>query len=59
MRLNPPKKNVWWIALALGAVGIVAYVVSFFTTSWLSIAGFVVVLAGLVLLLLANVLTGL
>lgn len=56
MKINPPKKITWWIALALGAIGLVANLV---TIPVLSGLAFWLVLVGLVLLLLANVLTGL
>jgi hypothetical protein len=56
MKINPPKKITWWIALALGAIGLVANLV---TIPVLSGLAFWLVLAGLVLLVLANVLTGL
>ncbi|MGD1994584.1 MAG: hypothetical protein PVI59_15420 [Anaerolineae bacterium] len=56
MRFTPPKKITWWIALALGAIGLVANLV---TIPVLSGLAFWLVLVGLVLLLLGNVLTGL
>ena len=56
MKFSPPKKITWWIALALGAVGLVANLV---TIPVLSGLAFWLVLVGLVLLLLANVMPGL
>ncbi|GAB4411017.1 MAG: hypothetical protein Kow00123_24730 [Anaerolineales bacterium] len=60
MRLTPPKKNIWWLSVALGAVGIVLEVVSLVTAmNILSIIGFWVVVIGLVLLVLSTALKGL
>jgi hypothetical protein len=60
MRFTPPKKITWWIALALGAIGLVANLVTnLVTIPVLSGLAFWLVLVGLVLLLLGNVLTGL
>jgi hypothetical protein len=56
MKLSPPKQITWWISLALGVIGLVA---NFVTIPVLSGLAFWLVLAGLVLLVLANVLTGL
>jgi hypothetical protein len=56
MKFTPPKKITWWIALALGVIGLVANLV---TIPVLTGLAFWLVLVGLVLLLLANVLTGL
>lgn len=56
MKLNPPKQITWWISLALGVIGLVAKLV---TIPVLSGLAFWLVLVGLVLLVLANVLTGL
>jgi hypothetical protein len=56
MKLNPPKQITWWIALALGAIGLVANLVSIPVLSGLA---FWLVLVGLVLLLLGTALTGL
>jgi len=56
MKFTPPKKITWWISLALGAIGLVANLV---TIPVLSGLAFWLVLVGLVLLLLGNVLAGL
>jgi 4-hydroxybenzoate polyprenyltransferase len=56
MKFSPPKKITWWVALALGAVGLVASLVAIPVLSGLA---FWLVLVGLVLLLLANVMPGL
>jgi hypothetical protein len=56
MKFSPPKKITWWIALALGAIGLVANLV---TIPVLSGLAFWLVLAGLVLLVLGNAITGL
>jgi hypothetical protein len=55
MKLSPPKQITWWIALALGAIGLVANLV---TIPVLSGLAFWLVLAGLVLLVLGNAITG-
>lgn len=49
MRLNPPKKSTWWLAVLLGAAGIAAHVVSIPVLS--SIAFWLVALGWLLLLL--------
>lgn len=60
MRLTPPKKSVWWLSVALGAVGIVLEILSLvMATNVLSIVGFWVVVVGLVLLALSTALKGL
>jgi 4-hydroxybenzoate polyprenyltransferase len=56
MKISPPKKITWWIALILGVIGLVANLV---TIPVLSGLAFWLALVGLVLLLLANVLPGL
>jgi hypothetical protein len=32
MRLNPPKKNTFWISVAVAAVGVAVYLVHLITT---------------------------
>ncbi|MDH7490682.1 MAG: hypothetical protein QHH80_14410 [Anaerolineae bacterium] len=60
MRLTPPKKNIWWLSVALGVVGIVLEIVSLVTAmNILSIIGFWVVVVGLVLLALSTAIKGL
>lgn len=56
MKLNEPKVVTWWIAVILGVLGIVA---KFVTIPVLSSIAFWLVLAGLVLLALANLIKGL
>jgi hypothetical protein len=56
MKLTPPKKITFWISLVLGVLGLIGY---FVTIPILSTLAFWLVLAGLVLLLLANALPGL
>lgn len=56
MKLNAPKQITWIIALVLGVVGIVGYLV---TIPVLSVAAFWIVLAALVLMLLATLIEGL
>lgn len=51
MKLNQPKVVTWWIAVALGAVGLIANLVAIPVLSGLS---FWLVLAGLILLVLAT-----
>ena len=60
MRLSAPKKLVWWITVILGVIGVIAYIVSYLVTApILPLISFIVVLAGLVLLILATYLKGL
>ncbi len=60
MRLTPPKKSIWWLSVALGAVGIVLEILSLaMAMNVLSIVGFWVVVIGLVLLVLSTALKGL
>lgn len=56
MELNEPKVITWWIALILGALGLLSMVVSI---PVLSTIAFWLVLIGLALLLAANVVSGL
>ena len=56
VRLNPPKKLTWLIALVLGVAGIV---IEFGVTTVDAQIGFVVVLVGLALMLLATLFAGL
>jgi hypothetical protein len=56
MKLSSPKRTTWWVALVLGAVGLLASVVSIPVLSGLA---FWLVLAGLVLLLVATAVKGL
>jgi hypothetical protein len=55
MRLSAPKKTTWWIALVVGAIGIVAHLV---TIPVLSGFAFWLVAAAFVLLILATYLKG-
>ena len=50
MNMNPPTKTVWYIAAALGVVGLISYL---FTIPVLTSLAFWLVLIGLILLLLA------
>lgn len=56
VRLNPPKKLTWLIALALGIAGVV---IEFGFTTVNEQVGFVVVAVGLALMLLATLFAGL
>ena len=46
MRLSAPKKNTWWVAIVVGAVGIIAKFVAIPVLSgfafWLVVAAFVI-----------------
>ena len=55
MRLNPPKKVTFWIAVAIGLVGLIA---NFIAIPFLSPLAFWLVLAGFVVLVLGNTLKG-
>ena len=50
MRLSAPKKTTWWIALVVGAIGIVAHLVTIPVLSgfafWLVAAAFVLLILG-------------
>ena len=56
MKLNAPKQITWWIALILGALGLLGTLVAIPVISTLA---FWLVLVGLVLLLVATVVSGL
>jgi zinc transporter ZupT len=57
MRINPPKKKVFWLSVILGVAGIVGYLVAVFAgISWMLNVAFWVALGGLVFLVLGNVL---
>ena len=55
MRLTPPKKNVFWIATALAALGFIA---SFVSIPFVSANAFWFVVVGFVLLWLGNAVKG-
>jgi hypothetical protein len=61
MKLNPPKKNTFWVSVAIAAIGVIIYIVHGFaqTIPHLSLIGFLLVLAGFVLLCLGLTLKGL
>ena len=61
MRLNPPKKNTFWISIAVAAVGVVVYLVHLFAQSipYLQPAAFLLVVIAFVLLCLGLTLKGL
>jgi uncharacterized membrane protein YtjA (UPF0391 family) len=56
MRLSPPKVITWWIALILGVLGLLGYSGNFAAMSPYS---FVLVMAGLVLMLVATLIKNL
>jgi 4-hydroxybenzoate polyprenyltransferase len=51
MKLSAPKKVTWWVALIVGAVGILA---NFVTIPFLSEYAFWLIVIGFVLLVLAT-----
>ena len=55
MKLNAPKKNTWWVAVVIGAVGIVAKYVAI---PFLSVYAFWLVVIAFVILALATYLKG-
>ena len=60
MRLNPPKKITFWVAVAAAAVGVVLYAVHFFgNVSLLGGIGFILAIAAFVLLCLGLTVKGL
>jgi hypothetical protein len=59
MRLNQPKKKVFWITVIVAAVSAIAFIVSFFTPAFVGIIAFILMLAAFVLLALSCVLKGL
>lgn len=56
MKLTPPKKITWWISVILGVLGVLASLITIPVLSGIAIW---LVVAGLVLLALANVVKGL
>ncbi len=60
MRLTPPKKIVFWIALILAVLALVGYFLAVFVSGMtvLLYVGFWLALAGYVLLALGNALKG-
>ena len=55
MRLNAPKKNIWWISVILGALGFLGAIISIpFVTAY----AFWFMTVGFVLLALSTVLKG-
>lgn len=61
MKLNPPKKNTFWTAVIIAAVGVVVYAVHVFDTPvlYLGTAGFLLVVVAFVLLCLGLTMQGL
>ena len=61
MRLNPPKKITFWVAVGVAALGVVVEIVHLLARSvgYLSAVSFVLVLAAFVLLVLGLILKGL
>lgn len=66
MRLNPPKKNTFWISVAVAAVGVAVYIVHLITTylvgmqiPYLQPAAILLVVIAFVLLCLGLTLKGL
>lgn len=55
MRLNQPTRNVFYISVALGVIGLAA---KLFSIAFIAPFAFWLVLAGFVLLVLGNVLKG-
>jgi len=55
MKLNAPKKNVWWLALILSVLGLLGHLVAIPVISGIA---FWLVLAGYVLLFLGTFLKG-
>ena len=55
MRLNAPKKNIWWISVILGVLGVLGAVV---TIPFISAYAFWLVTVGFILLALSTVLKG-
>ena len=43
MRLNQPKKKVFWTTVIIAAVALVAFIVSFFMPAFVSIIAFVLI----------------
>ena len=56
MKLNAPKQLTWWIALALGIIGLIAHLETIPVLSGLT---FWIVLVALVLMLVATLIRGL
>jgi len=59
MKPSSPKRITWWIALAVGVVGVVLHLLPIAALPWLSVVGFWLVVVAFVLLLLATSLPGL
>jgi hypothetical protein len=56
MKLNAPKNVTWWVALIVGAIGLIA---SFVSVPLVSGIAFWLVVIALALLLVANAVSGL
>ena len=61
MKLNPPKKNTFWAAVAIAVVGCVVYAVHLFAreVAYLQPAAFLLVIVAFVLLCLGLTIKGL
>ena len=60
MRLNPPKQISWKIGVAIGVLGIIGHIVSYFAFPLVvECASCLLVTGGFVLLALSTALTGL
>lgn len=59
MRLSSPKVTTWWIAVILGVVGLLGWLLGLanvIQASWIGIVGFVLVLLAAALLAVATAL---
>jgi hypothetical protein len=61
MKLNPPKKNTFWLTVIIAAVGVIIYVVHLFARNilYLQPIAFLVVVVAFILLCLSLILRGL
>jgi hypothetical protein len=61
MKLNPPKKSTFWLAVVIAAVGVIIYVVHLFARSipYLQPIAFLVLVVAFILLCLSLIFQGL
>jgi hypothetical protein len=62
MKLNPPKKNTFWVSIIIAALGFVVYLLSHYgliAAAWLGLVGVILLAAAFVLLTLGLTVKGL
>jgi len=62
MKLNPPKKNTFWVSIIIAIVGSIVFFLPYLglvKAPWLGLAGFLVTVVAYILLVLGLIIKGL